>query len=230
VGARGLLAVAAAAGSQFTCFTGTKVQILTQLPHTCRRCRASSWRLPPATGTQFTCFTGTKVQILTPEYVRIYSINSISSGRTSSLFRLIDIETRPAYVSTRQHTSAYSISSVRTSSFLWLIDIETYLNVCVCVCVCVCVQNTHINSFQVFSCSGSTEWKKCNNNVVRINLIIIWFTSLAYTACHLPHKKMCESLTSSGCMVNLEYVSRLSPLSILLPLPSSSSFVQTNRF
>ncbi len=43
-------------GTQFTCFTGTKVQILTQM-----------WGGPGARYplSQFTCFTGTKVQILT---------------------------------------------------------------------------------------------------------------------------------------------------------------------
>ncbi len=45
------------AGTQCTCFTGTKVQVLT--PQDC------GWTGPA--GTQFTCFTGTKVQILTPE-------------------------------------------------------------------------------------------------------------------------------------------------------------------
>ena len=40
-------------GTQFTCFTGAKAQILTQ----------ENRRGVPCT--QFTCFTGTKVQILT---------------------------------------------------------------------------------------------------------------------------------------------------------------------
>jgi hypothetical protein len=39
-------------GTQFTCFTSTKVQILTQ-------------HVGGLSGTQFTCFTSTKVQILT---------------------------------------------------------------------------------------------------------------------------------------------------------------------
>ena len=59
-------------GTQFTCFTSTKVQTLPQLPMT------SVWLIDPASnmliavpggaegpGTQFTCFTGTNVQILT---------------------------------------------------------------------------------------------------------------------------------------------------------------------
>jgi hypothetical protein len=46
------------AGTQFTCFTSTKVQILT-------RCSNGRWR--GQRSTHFTCFTNTKVQILTPE-------------------------------------------------------------------------------------------------------------------------------------------------------------------
>ena len=44
-------------GNQFTCFTGTKVQILTQ-----KTLLAQSLRCRP---TQFICFPGTKVEILT---------------------------------------------------------------------------------------------------------------------------------------------------------------------
>jgi hypothetical protein len=52
------------AGTQFTGFSSTKVQILTRAPQafSCL-CKA----LASCIGTQFTCFTGTKVQILTPE-------------------------------------------------------------------------------------------------------------------------------------------------------------------
>jgi len=52
--------------TQFTCFTGTKVQILTL-----RACRRQGSAIRSArgalfdTGTKFTCFTGTKIQILT---------------------------------------------------------------------------------------------------------------------------------------------------------------------
>jgi hypothetical protein len=45
-----------AGGTQFTCFTGAKVQILTLVE---KRAGATG------RGPQFTCFTGTKVQILT---------------------------------------------------------------------------------------------------------------------------------------------------------------------
>ena len=47
-------------GAQFTCFTGTKVQILAGVLRSLPE-QAASQRL----GTQFTCFTGTNVQILT---------------------------------------------------------------------------------------------------------------------------------------------------------------------
>ena len=55
---------ASVAGAQFTCFTSTKVQILT--PESCvagggRDARGAGGE---GAGTQFTCFTGTKVQIL----------------------------------------------------------------------------------------------------------------------------------------------------------------------
>jgi hypothetical protein len=51
------LALLESLGTQFTCFTGTKVQTLTL-----KRQRLA---LLESLGTQFTCFTGTKVQILT---------------------------------------------------------------------------------------------------------------------------------------------------------------------
>jgi hypothetical protein len=53
------------AGTQFTCFTGTNVQTLTQLP--LRETRADSHQHLAAAGagTHFTCFTGTNVQTLT---------------------------------------------------------------------------------------------------------------------------------------------------------------------
>jgi hypothetical protein len=44
--------------TQFTCFTSTKVQLLTSDEADCEYLHV---------GTQFTCFTSTKVQILTPE-------------------------------------------------------------------------------------------------------------------------------------------------------------------
>ncbi len=44
-------------GTRFTCFTGTKIQILTRREALLEP--AAIW------GTHFTCFTGTKVQILT---------------------------------------------------------------------------------------------------------------------------------------------------------------------
>jgi len=53
-------------GTQFTCFTSTKVQILTSIS-TCDSARSGAGRYGAATlaGTEFTRFTGTKVQILT---------------------------------------------------------------------------------------------------------------------------------------------------------------------
>jgi hypothetical protein len=47
-------------GTQFTCFTGAKVQILTQ--------KALRREIDLLCGTQFTCFTGTQVQILTQRF------------------------------------------------------------------------------------------------------------------------------------------------------------------
>ena len=63
---------ASSCGTQFTRFTSTKVQILTQ-----QRCYASSSK--SSCGTHFTCFTSAKVQILTQQ--RCYSRSSKSSSR-----------------------------------------------------------------------------------------------------------------------------------------------------
>ena len=67
--AAGAAAVASAggarAGTQFTCFTSTKLQILTPGADDSQRPRDP--RQVRRRGTHFTCFTGTKVQILTPE-------------------------------------------------------------------------------------------------------------------------------------------------------------------
>ena len=49
-------------GTQFTCFTSTKGQILTPAKSILRE----SFERLRLQGTQFTCFTGTKGQILTP--------------------------------------------------------------------------------------------------------------------------------------------------------------------
>ena len=51
-------------GTQFTCFTGTNVQILTAEE---LRARLLSCILNHMGAASFTCFTSTKVQILTPE-------------------------------------------------------------------------------------------------------------------------------------------------------------------
>ncbi len=52
-----------ATGTQFTCFTGTKVHILTQKRYAAVT-TAADGRPPGAPqGTQFTCFTGTKVPV-----------------------------------------------------------------------------------------------------------------------------------------------------------------------
>jgi len=52
-------------GTQFTCFTSTKVQVLTRLLRT-----------------QFTSFTVTKVQIMTQRLVRDYSIRAYANTAT----------------------------------------------------------------------------------------------------------------------------------------------------
>ena len=49
-------------GTQFTCFTSTKVQMLTPEELDKRYCVND--------GTQFTCFTSAKVQMLTPQELR----------------------------------------------------------------------------------------------------------------------------------------------------------------
>ncbi len=51
----------------FTCFTGTKVQILTQKAAVGKWGPGAKKALAVPPGPQFTCFTGTKVPILTPE-------------------------------------------------------------------------------------------------------------------------------------------------------------------
>ena len=58
------------AGTQFTCFTGTKVQILTlrKLQNVSEDCRTADKLIDGVNRcTQFTCFPSTKVQIPTPE-------------------------------------------------------------------------------------------------------------------------------------------------------------------
>jgi hypothetical protein len=55
-------------GTPFTCFTGTKVQILTHTlnPHRARiQTRSAATAAATPTGTEFTCFTSTTVHILT---------------------------------------------------------------------------------------------------------------------------------------------------------------------
>jgi hypothetical protein len=66
-----------ASGTQFTCFTGTKVQILTAEE---LRGRQADERQP-----QFTCFTCTKVQILTGEELR----GSMPTSDSLSLLALL---------------------------------------------------------------------------------------------------------------------------------------------
>ena len=56
-------------GTQFTCFTSTQVQILTQ--KTLLAAQLPSDLDSPQGLRQFTCFTSTKVQILTPEEAQL---------------------------------------------------------------------------------------------------------------------------------------------------------------
>ena len=61
---------AACAGTHFSCFTSTKVQILTQSLHA-TLIELKRRAVPEhASSTRFTRFTSTKVQILTPEELR----------------------------------------------------------------------------------------------------------------------------------------------------------------
>ena len=58
--------------TQFTCFIGTRVQIMTQKARHARGARGGGGGggrggAGAGAGAQFTCFTGTEVQILTPE-------------------------------------------------------------------------------------------------------------------------------------------------------------------
>jgi hypothetical protein len=69
---RGACSLRTHSTTQLTCFTGTKVQILTRENAertSILRClleRSGARKIPSlVTGTQYTCFTGTKVQILT---------------------------------------------------------------------------------------------------------------------------------------------------------------------
>jgi hypothetical protein len=65
------LSADASKGTQFTCFTGTKVQILTQ-----RREQRS----------HFTCFTGTKVQILTQK-----ALSKAPSPLVSGVYAAVEV-------------------------------------------------------------------------------------------------------------------------------------------
>jgi hypothetical protein len=58
---------AAGTGTQFTCFTSSKVQILTPEELGDRHSQRSSASASPC----FTCFTSTEVQILTPELLAL---------------------------------------------------------------------------------------------------------------------------------------------------------------
>jgi hypothetical protein len=76
-----------APGTQFTCFTGTKVQILTHEALLARgRPQAPSAAAPPllqTPGTRFTCFTGTKVQILI-QHLRLSLSSAIERSLSSA--------------------------------------------------------------------------------------------------------------------------------------------------
>jgi len=87
-------------GTQFTCFTGTKVQMLTQRTQSSlcyqagatRQARSSSSlrRCTTSAGTQLTCFTGTKVQILTQkEMYYLNRLQSISLGQGQVLLKYV---------------------------------------------------------------------------------------------------------------------------------------------
>jgi hypothetical protein len=74
-------------GTHFTCFTGTKVQILTQ------KLEAALTFLPSQIGaltacTEFTCFTGTKVQILTQKLEAALTFLPSQIGALTALKRL----------------------------------------------------------------------------------------------------------------------------------------------
>ncbi len=63
---------AGVAGAQFTCFTGTKVRILTEL-HPAAVAGGALARAA-AHAQQCTCFTGTKVRILTELHLRLLRV------------------------------------------------------------------------------------------------------------------------------------------------------------
>jgi hypothetical protein len=79
-------AAARTAGTQFTCFTGTKVQFLTQLEYLSARRQHQRHARAPHTGTQFTCFTSTKVQILTRG--RLWQIKAEVAGLFRQAFNM----------------------------------------------------------------------------------------------------------------------------------------------
>ena len=92
-------------GTQFTCFTSTKVQILTSISM-CDSSHSSAGRYGAATraGTQFTCFTGTKVQMLTA------ALAQLGAERLwKLLWRLQDKDKDliASYASTSQSRAAY---------------------------------------------------------------------------------------------------------------------------
>jgi hypothetical protein len=66
--------VTASSGAQFTCFTSTKVPVLTS----CGVAHVGNEKQVVLRGTQFTCFTSTNVQILTPVGSRTSEMRSRS--------------------------------------------------------------------------------------------------------------------------------------------------------
>ncbi len=149
-------------GTQFTCFTGTKVQILIQkeLTGSSQRGRQGT-RRHCQTGTQFTCFTGTKVQILTQKALQsgFSTICEAFATDMESSFESGVIGTHhipsqaewqrnlsgarcTCFTSTKVQILTQKLRAAGASLFLYqglgpLLCHMTPALVCVCVCVCV---------------------------------------------------------------------------------------------
>jgi hypothetical protein len=111
-------------GARFTCFTGTKVQFLTQ-----NKLAASGGcallqnryydpRKSPRAGTQFTCFTSTKVQILTPEELFLSFRAPVRSSRQRMARALSVYSVYLLYWYKRTNTNAARRSSSSLCGFL----------------------------------------------------------------------------------------------------------------
>jgi hypothetical protein len=179
------------ANSQFTCFTSTKVQVLTPLE--LQLFNAPVTPVGPSADSQFTCFTSTKVQVLTPLELQLFNAPVTPVGAECKCTFCEGCFTNLVQFGGRCVKCKRGLPRDPSQ---WERNVEVlcvlvYCHICVLIYCCICVS----------SCSGLprdlTQWAR-KVEVLRIHYICVLVCYFIYVGCYYMCTRTLLYMSAAG--------------------------------